>query len=137
MQGMDTNSLKLQAFHAPSGRANPFVTINSNGRIYLSTATSTIYEIDDKKYPAVKIYYDPQNKVVAIKPLLQMEEGALALKSPKIGGAFINGASFAVKYGLMEGGKVIPDYVGKYRVEKKQVGDIGKVLLFDLKAKHK
>jgi hypothetical protein len=122
---------------APKNRTTPLETINSNGRIYLSTATASIYEIDDKKFPAVKLFYDKTQKVVAIKPLTQKEDGSLSLKSPKYGGAFINGASFANKYGLMEDGVISPNYEGKYIVEKTKVDGVGNVLLFDLKKKYK
>ncbi len=134
---MQLEELKFEEFNAPSGRATPFVTLNANAKIYLSTATSNIYEVNDEKYPAVKMYYDKEQKVIAIKPLEQMEEGALPLKSPKYGGAFINGISFATKYDLMSEGRILPVFVGKYLVEKKQVSGLGNVLLFDLKAKHK
>ncbi|USN89219.1 MAG: hypothetical protein H6780_02265 [Candidatus Nomurabacteria bacterium] len=134
---MKKDSLQFEEFKAPSGRATPFVTINSTGRFYLSTATASIYEIDDKKYPAVKFYYDKLQKVVAIKPLTEKEEGSLALKTPKYGGAFVNGASFANKYGLMNEGVVSSNYIGKYIVEKTKLEGIGNVLLFDLSNKHK
>ena len=133
---MSIETIKLEEFHAPSGRTTPYATFDTNARIYLSSAATKVYSINDEVYNLVKIYYSSDDKIIVLKFIKSdSTEGALSLKSPKQGGAFINAKSFAIHYNMMEGDKLSAQYNGKYLLEKGKHNELGEVFFMNLNEK--
>ena len=132
---MHFNALKLEKFDAPSGRTTPYATFSDNGRMYVSSAATKLFGLEEKKYPAVNIYYNVAEKVMALKFLEEQTDGALSFKSAKHGGGFVNCKSFAITYDMMQGERLSGEYVGKYILEKGIHDTLGEVFFVNLKEK--
>lgn len=133
---------QFEEFKAPSGRVTPLVTFGPGGSLYLSSALTQMYGLNEKNYPAVKLYYNKIGKIIAIKPLKSKEEGSINLKSGEHGGAFINSRAFAIKYEMDEkkageGFKLKDTYMGKYDVSEEDISGMGKVFVINLGNKRK
>lgn len=132
---MQFNELPLEKFEAPGGRMTPYATFSGNGRMYLSSAATKLFELNEKCYPSVSIYYNNDDRVMALKFLGEQEDGALSVKYGTQGGGFINCKSFAIKYNMMEKEKLSSEYAGKYLLEKGTHDTLGDVFFVNLKEK--
>jgi hypothetical protein len=135
MKCMTLNIKQFEQFDAPAGRVTPLANFDTIGRLYLSSAFTKLYEFNQGKYPAVKIYYDKEGMLIAIKPLKDSPPGAVAVRDAGAGGIYLNSRSFAVKYDFMKAEKLKPEFVGKYVVTKENVEGEGEMYIINLKEK--
>ncbi len=136
---MDTSNLTFKKYEAKGGRFSPIVSINKNGNIYFSSGVTKKYGITESSCVGISLYYDEQNKVIAIKILKEKEDGMLSIKTGQGGGATINSKAFAVRFNFMKENKVSvkEEYAGQYYPIEEDIKGIGKVLLINLKEKRK
>jgi len=129
---MKFSSDKFEKFEAEAGRTTPFITFDVYARLYFSSAATKFTGISSNKFKSAQILFNIDEQVIAFKLLTEINEGALPIKMPQQGGAFLNAKAFAFKYDMMSGEKLSTKYKGKYLLEKGEIENIGEIYFINL-----
>ena len=132
---MKFSAEQFEKFEAQAGRTTPYVTFDLNARLYFSSAATKMAGISHATYKSAELLFNVKEQVIALKLLNEHIDGALPIKIPQQGGAFIIAKAFAIKYEMMSGEKLSEIYNGKYLLEKGEIEGVGEIFFINLRQK--
>lgn len=123
---MEEKNYNFEEFTGFKSKFSTKISVGKSG-FGFSSGLYNKYSLDN--YKALKVFFDKANNAIAFKFYAEPESGTIKLKK-RSGGGYLGGRSFFGKYSIDP-----TKYANKYEPREIEYGQLGKVLVIDLKEK--
>lgn len=129
---MDIKNLKLEKFVGYGSKVSRKISLHKSESFGFPPAFFQENGVEDYQY--INLYFDKDNKVIAMKMLKEKPQDG-GYKIIKYGLGERRGASFNARSFFNNQGMVAADFSGKYDYQMENIDGIGDVYLIELKKK--